>query len=197
RQLDKNPNDLHERLYGMAKIQAPQAWETTTGSRTGPVVAVIDGGIDYNHPDLTNNMWTNPGEIPGDGLDNDGNGVVDDVHGYNAINGSGHPADDNNHGTHCAGTIGAEGNNGVGVVGVNHQARMMAVKFLGSNGSGTTADAVKGVLYASRMGARITSNSWGGGGYNQALKDALASSPALHIFAAGNANSNNDRRPSY
>lgn len=196
KQLDKSPNDLHERLYGMAKIQAPQAWETTTGSRTGPVVAVIDGGIDYNHPDLAKNMWTNPGEIPGDGLDNDGNGVVDDVHGFDAANKDGDPMDDSGHGTHCAGTVGAEGDNGQGVVGVNWQAQLMGVKFL-SGGFGDTADAIEGILYATKMGARITSNSWGGPLYNQALYDALAASPALHLCAAGNDSNDNDIVPMY
>ncbi len=190
------PNDLTEQLYGMAKIEAPQAWETTTGSRTGPVVAVVDGGIDYHHPDLANNVWTNPGEIPGDGIDNDGNGVVDDVHGFDAANKDGDPMDDSGHGTHCAGTVGAEGDNGQGVVGVNWQAQLMGVKFL-SGGYGDTADAIEGILYASKMGARITSNSWGGPQYNQALYDALAASPALHICAAGNDAGNNDIVPMY
>lgn len=190
------PNDLSEQLYGMARIDAPKAWETTTGTRTGPVVAVVDGGLDYTHPDLANNVWTNPGEIPGDGLDNDGNGVVDDLHGFDAANKDGDPMDDSGHGTHCAGTVGAEGNNGQGVVGVNWQAQLMGVKFL-SGGYGDTADAIEGILYATKMGARITSNSWGGPQYNQALYDALAASPALHICAAGNDAGNNDIVPMY
>ncbi len=202
------PNDLDPKLWGLhntgqnggtadADIDAPEAWATSIGSRSGPVIAVIDTGVDYNHPDLAANIWTNPNEIPGDGIDNDGNGVVDDVHGYNAINGSGNPMDDHYHGTHCAGTIGAEGNNGQGVVGVQWEAQIMPVKFLSGSGSGTLADAVKAIMYAGRNGARITSNSWGGGGYNQALYDALKSSPSLHIFAAGNESNNNDRRPAY
>ncbi|MBI3925723.1 MAG: S8 family serine peptidase [Armatimonadetes bacterium] len=202
------PNDLDTRLWGLnntgqnggtagADIDAPEAWAVTTGSRTGPVICVIDTGIDYNHPDLRNNVWTNPGEIPGDGIDNDGNGVVDDVHGFNAINDSGNPLDDHNHGTHVSGTIAAEGNNGAGVVGVNWQGRIMGAKFLSASGSGSTAGAIKSVLYATANGARITSNSWGGGGYNQALYDALKASPALHIFAAGNESNNNDAKPAY
>ncbi len=202
------PNDLDSRLWGLkntgqdggtagADINALAAWQVSTGSAQGPVIAVIDTGIKYDHPDLANNIWTNPGEIAGDGIDNDGNGVIDDVHGYNAITDSGNPMDDQGHGTHCAGTIAAEGNNGQGVVGVNWRAQMMAVKFLDQNGSGKLSDAVKAVNYATRMGARITSNSWGGGGANQALKDALEASNALHIFAAGNAGGNNDVRPAY
>jgi hypothetical protein len=203
------PNDLDPRLYGLhntgqnngkadADIDAPEAWSVTTGNRqSGPVIAVIDTGVDYNHEDLKDNIWTNPGEIPGNGRDDDGNGVVDDVHGYNAINDTGNPMDDHSHGTHVSGTIGATGNNGKGVVGVQWQARIMGAKFLSGSGSGTTADAIKAVLYATRNGARITSNSWGGGGYNQALYDALKASPALHIFAAGNESNDNDRSPAY
>lgn len=205
------PNDLDPKLWGLnntgqnngavdADIDAPEAWAVTTGknqSQGGPLIAIIDTGVDYNHPDLKANMWTNPGEIPGDGLDNDGNGVVDDVHGYNATNDSGDPMDDNDHGTHCAGTIGGHGNNGEGVAGVQWDANLMGVKFLTAGGSGNLADAVKGILYAEKMGARVTSNSWGGGGYNEALRDALANSHALHIFAAGNAGNDNDAGASY
>ncbi|MCA9797783.1 MAG: S8 family serine peptidase, partial [Candidatus Eremiobacteraeota bacterium] len=120
-----------------ADIDAPEAWQTHTGrtqAQGGPIIAVIDTGIDYNHPDLAANMWTNPGEIPGDGIDNDGNGVIDDVHGYNAIGENGDPMDGVGHGTHCAGTIGAVGNNGVGVVGVNQNANIMAVKIFNDEG---------------------------------------------------------------
>jgi len=205
------PDDLDPRLWGLnntgqdngtldADIDAPEAWAVTTGKNQGqggPLIAVIDTGVDYNHPDLKANMWTNPGEVPGDGIDNDGNGVIDDLHGYNATNDSGDPMDDNDHGTHCAGTIGGHGNNAEGVAGVQWNANMMGVKFLTAGGSGNLADAVKGILYAERMGARITSNSWGGGGYNEALRDALANSHALHIFAAGNNGNDNDAGASY
>lgn len=206
------PNDLHGDLWGLqntgqtvnnlqgqagvdCKVMA--AWHTTTGSRTGPIIAVIDSGVDGMHPDLANNMWRNPGEVGGDNVDNDGNGVVDDVYGYSGINGSGAPVDENGHGTHCAGTIGAQGNNGVGVVGVNWEAQLMALRFLGPGGAGTTEDAIKCVLYATRMGARITSNSWSGDKYNAILFDALRSSPAMHICAAGNEGYDNDVKPVY
>ncbi|MEW6282174.1 MAG: S8 family serine peptidase, partial [Candidatus Eremiobacterota bacterium] len=203
------PNDLDARLWGLnnsgqdggkvdADIDAPEAWTLTTGSRSGgAVIAVIDTGIDYSHPDLANNAWVNPGEIPGNGVDDDGNGVVDDVHGYNAITGSGDPMDDNSHGSHCSGTIGAEGNNGQGVVGVNWQARIMGAKFLSGSGGGTVEDQIKAIAYATQMGARITSNSYGGGGFSQAEYDALAASPAMHVCAAGNDGSDTDSSPSF
>jgi subtilisin family serine protease len=202
------PDDLPRTLWGLhneggllrrkdADIDAPEAWTVATGSRNGPLVAILDTGADYRHPDLDANIWTNPGEVAGDGLDNDGNGVIDDVHGYNAYADTGDPMDGNGHGTHVAGTIGAEGNNGIGVVGVNWEARMMPVKIFNDRGR-TTADAIiRGINYATFMGARVTNNSWGGGEYSQAIYDAFAASPALHVVAAGNELSNNDRRPSY
>ncbi|MGE0495539.1 MAG: S8 family serine peptidase [Vulcanimicrobiota bacterium] len=193
----QTPNDLDPKLWGMEKIKAPEAWDTSTGSPQGPLVAILDTGLDYHHPDLKNNVWTNAGEIPGDGIDNDGNGVIDDVHGFNAFANSGNPMDGHSHGTHVAGTIAAEGNNGQGVVGVNWRARLMPVKIFDDSGSTTTDAILRGILYASKMGARITSNSWGGGGANQAIAEAFRNSPALHIMAAGNNSSNNDRNPHY
>jgi len=208
------PNDpSFAQLWGMnntgqgggtpdADIDAPEAWDTATGSER-VVVAVIDTGVDYTHADLAANIWTNPGEIPGNGLDDDGNGFVDDVHGYDFINNDGDPMDDMNpiyHGTHCAGTIGAVGNNGVGVAGVCWNVRIMALKFLGASGSGDTSDAVRAVEYAVLMGARLTSNSWGGGGATQSLRDAIAAAGAagqLFIAAAGNSNRDNDLTPLY
>ncbi|HKC53466.1 MAG TPA: S8 family serine peptidase, partial [Burkholderiales bacterium] len=132
-----------------ADVDAPEAWDVQTG--TDVVVAVIDTGVDYTHPDLAANIWTNPGEIPGNGIDDDGNGYVDDVHGYDFCNNDNDPKDDHGHGTHVAGTIAAVGNNGVGVTGVSWSARIMAVKFLCAGGSGTTSAAISAVLYAADM----------------------------------------------
>ena len=105
-----------------ADIDAPEAWDITTGS-SNVVIAVIDTGVDYNHSDLAVNMWVNPGEVAGDGLDNDGNGFIDDIYGIDTVNDDSDPIDGNAHGTHVSGTIAAAGNNGLGVVGVNWQAR--------------------------------------------------------------------------
>lgn len=181
-------------------IDAVKAWDITTGSDK-MVVAVIDTGIDYNHPDLKENLWTNEAEANGQaGVDDDGNGVVDDIHGYNAITGKGDSQDDQGHGSHCAGTIGGRGDNGVGVVGVNWNVKLMGVKFLDANGSGTLDNALKAIDYATKMGAKVMSNSWGGGRFSQTLMDAVKRSNeagALFVAAAGNDGSNNDGTPTY
>ncbi|NJM90989.1 MAG: S8 family serine peptidase [Myxococcales bacterium] len=210
------PNDPRfNELWGMhntgqtggvadADIDAVEAWDNSVGS-SEIVVGVVDTGVDFNHPDLAANMWTNPGEIPGNGLDDDGNGVIDDVHGFNAIANNGNPLDDNNHGSHCSGTIGAVGGNGIGVAGVNWEVSIMAIKFLSAGGSGTTADAIEGIDYAvgrknAGVNLRVLSNSWGGGGFSQALADSITAANAadiLFVAAAGNAGSNNDSTPSY
>jgi cysteine-rich repeat protein len=174
-------------LYGMAMIQAPAAWDITRG--TDVLIGVIDTGVDYNHPDLAANIWTNPGEVVGNGIDDDNNGYVDDIHGYDWVNDDADPMDDGFHGTHVAGTIAAAGNNGLGVVGLNWTARIMALKFLPGSGSGSTSDAILAVQYATQMGARLTNNSWGGGGNSQALRDAIRAAEAansLFVAAAGN-----------
>jgi hypothetical protein len=182
-----------------ADIDAPEAWDISTGS-SEIIVAVIDTGVDYTHPDLAANMWVNTGEIPGNGLDDDGNGYIDDVYGYDFCNYDGNPMDDHYHGTHCAGTIGAVGDNGEGVAGVCWDVRIMALKFLDSGGSGWTSDAINCVEYSILMGANLSSNSWGGGGYSQGLKDAINAAGAagmLFVAAAGNDSSNNDTYPFY
>jgi len=187
-----------------ADIDAPEAWEISTGDRD-VVVGVIDSGVDHSHPDLVANMWTNPGEIPNDGIDNDNNGYVDDMHGINAITDTGDPMDDNGHGTHVAGTIGATGNNTEGVVGVNHEVSIIGCKFLSAGGSGSTADAIKCIDYFvglknAGVNVRLTNNSWGGGGFSQALSDAIQASEdagMLFIAAAGNDAVDNDTNPSY
>jgi subtilisin family serine protease len=144
-----------------ADIDALEAWDVDDGSSTTIVVAVIDTGIDYSHPDLAANIWTNPDETPGDGIDNDLNGFVDDVHGYDFFGNDGDPMDDHSHGTHVAGTIAAVGNNGIGVAGVSWNAQIMAVKFLDSRGQGTMAGAVEAIDYAVAQGATVSNNSWG------------------------------------
>jgi|GEM_PF-3441034 len=202
------PNDTRfDELYGLhntgqrtgwlndADIDAPEAWEYTTGS-SQIIVAVIDTGVDYTHPDLVENIWVNTGEVPGNGLDDDANGYVDDVHGYDFVNNDGDPFDDHHHGTHVAGTIAARSGNGIGVAGVAPNVTIMPLKFLGANGSGNTADAVRALNYAVAQGAAISNNSWGGGGFNAAMLAALhAARDAGHIFvaAAGNAALNNDQ----
>ena len=211
------PNDpSFSRLYGLnntgqtggvadADIDATEAWDVTTGSRS-VVVATIDTGIDYRHPDLAANVWTNPREVAGDRIDNDGNGYVDDVYGWDFANNDADPFDDQGHGTHVAGTIGAVGNNGTGVTGVNWQVSIMALKFLDASGSGTTSAAIAAINYATRMrrdfGVNIvaTNNSWGGGGFSSSLQNAITaggSAGILFVAAAGNDGLNNDTTPSY
>jgi thermitase len=182
-----------------ADADGPEAWNTATGT-ADTAVAVIDEGIDVSHPDLRNNIWRNPGEVPDNGVDDDGNGYIDDVHGYDfanddasvydpdPVNGSG-----DEHGTHVAGTIAAEGNNGIGVAGVNWQARVMALKFLGPD-SGSTLDAVEAINYAVANGADISNNSWGYvGSPSRSLQDAInRADNAGHLFVAAAGNGGTD-----
>ncbi|ATC64559.1 hypothetical protein CMV30_11675 [Nibricoccus aquaticus] len=184
---------------GDADIDATEAWDISRGS-TAVLVAVIDTGIDHTHPDLAANMWTNTGEIAGNNIDDDGNGYIDDIRGWDFVNNDNNPTDDQGHGTHCAGTIGAVGNNGIGVAGVAHTVRLVGAKFLSASGSGTTSDAIEAVLYTTRLGVTLTSNSWGGPGYSQALKDAIDAAQTagiLFVTAAGNDSANTDIAPSY
>ncbi len=175
-----------------ADVDEPEAWQVTTGGDTQVVVAVIDSGVDYNHPDLNQNVWINP------------DASATDVHGYDFYNDDADPMDDNGHGTHVAGTIAAE-NNSAGIVGVNWTAKIMPLKFLGSTGSGSTSNAIRAVDYAVTNGAKLSNNSWGGGGYSQALYDAINRANAagsLFVAAAGNGGSdgvgdNNDTTPHY
>lgn len=163
------------------------------------IVGVIDTGILYTHEDLAANMWVNPNESP-DGTDTDGNGYVDDIHGINAITRTGSPMDDNRHGTHCAGTIGAVGDNAIGLTGVAWNVQLMGLKFLSAHGSGITSHAAECIVYGVNHGATILSNSWGGGGYNQALVDAIelaAMADVIFVAAAGNDGNNLDPAPQY
>jgi subtilisin family serine protease len=185
-----------------ADIDAPEAWDITTGS-SSVVVFVIDTGVDYNHPDLNANLWRNPGEIPSNGIDDDGNGYVDDIYGIDTFYNDTDPFDGDGHGTHVSGTIGAIGNNNVGVVGVNWSVKIGHCKFLSDFGSGSTAGAISCLQYILNLKQTgnpandiiATNNSWGGGGFSQALHDAIKShmnAGILFIAAAGNSNANND-----
>lgn len=205
-QESRMPNDLHPDLWNLhnvgqtggtpgADVQTGKAWELETGdgSFEGPLIAVVDSGVDYHHLDLKANLWSNPGEVPGDGLDNDRNGVVDDIHGYNAFEDNGDPFDGNSHGTHCAGTIAAVGNNGAGITGVMQNANLMAIKIFSDDGRTSVDAVVRGLLYAAKMGVDITSNSWGGNRHSQAVYEAFKANDALHIVAAGNSGTDNDQ----
>jgi thermitase len=211
------PSDpSYPKLYGLnntgqtsgtpdADIDAREAWQTTTGSPS-TVVAVIDEGVDIKHQDLRDNIWVNPGEVPGNNVDDDRNGYVDDVNGWDFANDDASVYDPDpvsgkgdEHGTHVAGTIAAEGNNGVGVTGVNWQAKIMPLKFLGPDG-GYTSDAVAALNYAVKEGVKVSNNSWGGGGRSQSLQDAITRADAsghLFVAAAGNEGTNNDATPHY
>ena len=181
-----------------ADIRALQAWDSATGS-AGVVVMVIDTGIDTTHQDLAANIWVNPGEIAGNGIDDDGNGYIDDVNGIDVVNLDTNPMDDHGHGTHVAGTIGAVGNNSLGVVGVNWSVKLIPCKFLDASGSGTVDKAVECLEYARALKARginivATNNSYGGlGAASLTLSDAInAQRDILFFAAAGNFGLDND-----
>ena len=176
-------------------IDASDAWNLTTGS-SHILVAVVDTGVDYTHSDLSANIWINSKD-PVNGVDDDGNGYIDDYHGWDFANKDADPRDDNGHGTHCAGIMGAVGNNGIGIAGVNWKTSIMPLKFLDSSGSGYTSDAISAILYANKMGARVISCSWGGSESSQSLKDAIDASTAVVVCAAGNNGKDNDLTPMY
>jgi subtilisin family serine protease len=181
-----------------ADIAATAAWEVTTGGDV--VVGVIDSGMDLTHPDLAANLWINPGEIAGNGIDDDGNGFIDDMHGWDFVDGDNDPSDVFGHGTQVAGVIGAVGNNGLGVVGVAWQTKLMVLRILDDAGFGSTADAIEAIEYAEMMGVPLTNNSWGGDAYSQALNDAISAAGTTGmslVMAAGNSNLNNDQTPHY
>ena len=188
-----------------ADIDAPEAWDLHTGSNE-IVVGIIDTGVKYDQADLKNNMWINPGEIAHNGIDDDGNGFIDDIYGYDFVNNDGNPADDNGHGTHVAGIVAADGNNGFGVSGVSWNSKIMALKFMGRDGTGSTSDAVRAINYATMMKTQygvdiqITNNSWGGQGYSTSLYNAIVANKEagmLFIAAAGNESQDNDATPYY
>ena len=204
------PDDpLFGNLYGMAKISAPAAWDLTTGS-SAVIVADIDTGMRYTHEDLAPNVWINPGEIENNGIDDDGNGFVDDYHGYDFRFNDPDPIDEHGHGTHTAGTIGAAGNNLLGVVGVSWNVKIMAIKIYSSSGSdSSSAILINAYNYVRMMknrgvNIRVTNNSYGGCpeacGSDVATRDALdalGEAGVLNVFAAGNGSDDNDTHPSY
>lgn len=211
------PNDTHfDSLWALkntgqdnglvnADINALNAWSYTKGDRN-VVIGIIDSGIDYQHPDLIDNLWINPFEIPNDGIDNDGNGYVDDIHGINSITNDGDPQDDLSHGTHIAGIIAASGNNDEGVVGVNWQSQIASCKFLNREGYGAISDAITCFTYFVTLkryyGVNIVAlnNSWGNSQYSQALADVISHAEyddIVVVAAAGNKFNNNDEKANY
>lgn len=196
----ETPNDTYySSLSGLLGIGAPSAWDLSTGS-SAVTVAITDTGVDYRHADLEANMWINSAETPSNGIDDDGNGYVDDVYGINAITGSGNPMDDNGHGTHVAGTIGAVGNNSIGVAGVCWNVRLMALKFLDSEGSGDLYDAAAAIEYAVSNGAKVINASWGSYDSSEVLEAAIQNAGergVLFVAAAGNDATNTDATPHY
>jgi hypothetical protein len=188
-----------------ADIDAPEAWQVTTGSGD-VIVAVIDTGVDYDHEDLSNNMWTNDAEFYGTpGVDDDGNGHIDDIYGIDAYSDDTNPMDEDNHGSHCAGTIGAVGDNGIGVVGVAWNVRIMALRFMGVGG-GYTSDAIDCLEYAIMMkedfghNVRVVNASFGGAEYSQAEYDAIRAAgdaDILFVASAGNDSQDNDVHAHY
>ncbi len=205
------PNDTRfGELWGMnntgqnggtadADIDAPEAWNLTTGG-TEVIVSICDSGLDYTHPDLAANVWVNLAEENGRaGVDDDNNGYIDDIHGYDFASGDAEPDDNVGHGTHVAGTVGAVGNNGKGVAGVNWSVRLMACKIGDVNGI-LISDVIEGIQYSIDMGAKVMNHSWGGYGFSQALYDAIVNSQAaglLFVAAAGNEYNDNDTFPAY
>ena len=185
-----------------ADISATTAWATTTGSDK-VVVAVLDSGVDYTHEDLAENMWTRP-ETMAPYEDNE-LGTIDDLNGYNAIDSASDPMDENGHGTHCAGIIGAEGENNLGIAGVNWKVQIMPLKFMNAGGFGTTKDAIEAINYViarkkDGVNVRIISASWGSTQRSRALEDVIRKAyenDILFVAAAGNASVDNDRSPHF
>ena len=214
------PNDPgFSRLWGLnntgqsggqadADIDAPEAWNLTNGS-SAVLVGIIDSGIDYSHADLRANLYSNPGEdawvnpndpSSGNGRDDDGNGLIDDWRGYNFLAANNNPYDDNGHGTHVAGIVGAAGNNSTGVTGVNWNVRLVGLKFLNDAGDGNVGDAIEAIEYAAAIGVQILNNSWGGPDKSTFLEDAIRyahSRGILFVCAAGNNGVNTDATPEY
>jgi len=182
------PNDpLYSQQWYIPAVHADEVWDTVTNDST-QVIAILDTGIDWLHPDLTNKIWINPGEIAGNGIDDDGNGKVDDIRGWDWINNDNNPTDDNSHGTHVAGIAAAQQNNGIGIAGVSKKARIMALKVFQSSGKGDAATISLGINYAKAQGAMVLNMSFGSYSRSMTMEAALASSYAscILVAAAGN-----------
>ncbi|KAF0128252.1 MAG: peptidase S8/S53 subtilisin kexin sedolisin [Bacteroidetes bacterium] len=185
------PNDpLYSQQWGISATQIDQVWETTTGT-PDQIIAILDTGVDWNHPDLTENIWNNSDESVS-GTDSDGNGFVDDVRGWDFVNNDNNPADDNSHGTHVAGIAAAKGNNGIGIAGSNWGAKIMSVKVFQSSGRGNMATVVQGINYAAQNGATVINMSFGTYARSFALEDALANAYATAVLVAAAGNDNFD-----
>jgi len=182
------PNDpLYNSQWGIPATNIDDVWNTTTGDSTA-IIAILDTGVDWKHPDLAANIWQNKQEIPDNGRDDDGNGLIDDVRGWDYINNDNNPMDDNSHGTHVAGIAAAVGNNGIGIAGVNWKAKIMPIKVFQSSGRGDAATIAKGVTYAVSKGATVINMSFGSYSESLTMKNALASAyaTAVLVAAAGN-----------
>jgi subtilisin family serine protease len=180
-----------------ADVGATAAWDLTTGANI--TVAVVDTGVDFAHPDLAANAWSNPADPP-NGADDDRNGFVDDTHGADFVDEDSNPNDDAGHGSHVAGIIGAKGNNTIGVAGIDWDVKLMGLKFLDSNGEGNTADAANAIDYAVVHGARVINASWGGPAFSLALYQAVRRAGdrgVVFAAASGNDGRNSDVKPDY
>ncbi len=194
------PNDpRYSSLYGLTKIRLPSAWDFTVGSAQ-VIAAVLDSGVDYTHTDLESNILINRREVASNGIDDDGNGYIDDVRGYDFVDQDADPMDENGHGTHCAGIIGARGDNSSGVVGVNWRVGLLPVRVLNADGEGASSDIAAGIVYAVDRGASVINLSLGGPRASQIIEDAIQYAldrDVLVVAAAGNSGSDNDRSPVY
>lgn len=200
RSIGVAPNDpkiAHQ--YAHTRISSEAAWNISTGSH-GVTIAIVDTGVNYNHPDLQGNIRVNGGETAGNGIDDDVNGYVDDLFGYDFAALDGDPVDEHGHGTHCAGIVGATGNNATGISGINWSVGILPVRVLDASGSGTNADVAAGIRYATTRGASVISLSLGGNDESVTIDDAIAAARSADILvavAAGNDSDNNDVRPTY
>jgi len=194
----REPNDpFYSAQWSLDKIDAAEAWDISTGGLP-TIVAVVDSGVDYNHRDLRDNMWVNQAELAGlAGVDDDQNGYVDDIYGYNFVYNNADPIDDHGHGTHCAGIIAAQANNGLDIAGICWNTKIMAIKFLGSRGEGTTADALLSIYYAVANGADIISSSWGSSEESRVLQDAIDYAYSQGVFMVAAAGNDNSDQPYY